>query len=343
MKKNNQQNTCELFVEGMHCAACELVIEKKLSKFPGVKKVDAILSQNKVKLNLDGNVDIETIREDMSKLIEPDGYKLSSEKQTLQVNWKEIQIAGIIAMIIIGAFLLIQKLGIINLVSADSITLPFVFFIGIVASLSTCMAVVGGLVLSISSSYAMNHKNRPLILFHISRLLGFFLLGGIIGLIGSAFILTPTISFILNLLLFFVMIILGLNLLETIPGIGKFQIKMPKIIGKNVLKLEEGGNSLTPILLGLVTFVLPCGFTQSMQVYSLTTGSFLEGALTMLVFALGTLPVLALISFASLKLSKTLQSGIFFKTSGFIVLFFAVFNFLGALAAVGIIEPVFNI
>ena len=98
-------------------------------------------------------------------------------------------------------------------------------------------------------------------------------------------------------------------------------------------------NSLTPILLGMSTFFLPCGFTQSMQVYALTTGDVLSGAMTMLVFSLGTLPVLALISFASVKLSKNLQSGLFFKTAGFIIIFFAIFNLLAALVAVGLINP----
>jgi sulfite exporter TauE/SafE len=59
----------------------------------------------------------------------------------------------------------------------------------------------------------------------------------------------------------------------------------------------------------------------------------------MLVFSLGTLPVLALISFASVKLSKNLQSGLFFKTAGFIIIFCAIFNLLAALVAVGLINP----
>jgi sulfite exporter TauE/SafE len=117
---------------------------------------------------------------------------------------------------------------------------------------------------------------------------------------------------------------------------------MPKFIGKSVLKIEDSTGILAPMLLGIATFVLPCGFTQSMQIYSLTTGNFLSGAMTMAVFALGTLPVLALISLASVKLSKTLQSGLFFKTAGFIVLFFSIFNFTAALVAIGLISPIFN-
>jgi sulfite exporter TauE/SafE/copper chaperone CopZ len=335
-----QSVKCEFYVEGMHCAACELVIEKKLSKVEGIKKVDAKLAKGKV--YIETNVALNAA--DLSRLIEEDGYKIVDEKEARgNINWKELGIAFLIASIVVIIFLLIQKSGIVNLVSADKITLPFVFFIGVIASLSSCMAVVGGLVLSLSSSYARGQKFKPLIAFHISRIVGFFFLGGLIGLLGSAFILTSATSFILNLALFIVMLILGINLLDIFPAARKFQIKMPKLLGKKAVGLENSSNPLAPILLGLATFVLPCGFTQSMQIYSLTTGTFIDGAITMFVFALGTFPILALISFASVKLSKTLQSGLFFKTSGLIVLFFALFNFTAALVAVGLISPIFNI
>jgi sulfite exporter TauE/SafE/copper chaperone CopZ len=341
MEASIQQDfNCQFYVEGMHCAACELLIEKKLSKIDGVKKVDAKLGEGKVFIEADR----ELTANELSQLVEGNGYKIVDKKQNSRsINYKELIIAFLITSIIVALFLWIQNLGIVNLVNADKITLPFVFFIGIVASLSSCMAVVGGLVLSLSSNYAKGHKFKPLITFHISRIIGFFFLGGLIGLLGSAFILTPTTSFILNLILFIVMLVMGINLLDIFPAAKKFQIKIPKFLSKQAMGLEGSDSPFAPILLGLTTFVLPCGFTQSMQIYSLTTGSFLNGAVTMFVFALGTLPILALISIASVRFSKTLQSGLFFKTAGLIVLFFALFNFTAALVAIGLIPPIFSI
>lgn len=331
----------EFFVEGMHCAACELLVEKKLSKITGIKKVDAKLNSSKV--YIESSLDLNAA--ELSKLVEKEGYKISENKEvTNKLNKKDLSIALAISFTIITFFIALQKLGIVNLVNANEITLPFVFMIGVVASLSSCMAVVGGLVLSISSNYAKEgNKVKPLVMFHLSRVISFFVLGGFIGLLGSAFILTSATTFVLNLFLFVVMILIGINLLDIFSFSKKLQITTPKFLGKSVFKLENINSVLVPSLLGVATFILPCGFTQSMQIYSLTTGSFIQGAITMLVFALGTLPVLALISFASVKLSKTLQSGIFFKTAGFIVIFFALFNFLSALVAVGLIQPIFNI
>lgn len=336
----NDKFNCEFYVVGMHCAACELLIERKFAKHPLVEKVDAVLAKGKVYLRLAEGTDPQSIRAELSALISADGYELVSDKADHNIAWAELGKAFGIAVLVFGLFLLVQKLGIIDLVNTDQINLPFIFMIGVVASISTCMAVVGGLVLSISGSYAREKQFKPLALFHISRIVSFFILGGVIGLLGSAFVLTQTTSFILNLFLFVVMLILGLNMLEIFPVLRKFQLKIPKMFGKKALALETTQNIFTPILLGAVTFILPCGFTQSMQLYSLTTGSFLNGAVTMFVFALGTFPVLALISFASVKLSQTLQSKLFYKTAGFIVLFFAVFNFLAALVAAGLIAPV---
>jgi sulfite exporter TauE/SafE/copper chaperone CopZ len=286
---------CEFNVEGMHCAACELVIEKKLSKVSGVRKVDAQLAKGKVFIETESDLNVE----ELSSLVEADGYRIVESnvlRNKTKINWRELGLAAVIASTVILLFLLIQKLGIVNLIDAEEVTLPFVFLIGVVASLSTCMAVVGGLVLSISSNYAKDgNRVKPLVLFHISRVVGFFVLGGLIVLLGSAFILTTTSTFILNLILFVVMLVMGINLLDIFPFVKRLQLKMPKTLGRNVLNAQDTTHRLTPILLGIATFVLPCGFTQSMQVYSLTTGSFIQGALTMFVYALGTLPVLALI------------------------------------------------
>ncbi|HEY4512732.1 MAG TPA: sulfite exporter TauE/SafE family protein, partial [Candidatus Paceibacterota bacterium] len=75
---------------------------------------------------------------------------------------------------------------------------------------------------------------------------------------------------------------------------------------------------------------------------TLSTGNFLEGGLTMLVFALGTLPVLALVSFSSFSIHNRKEASIFFKSAGLIVVMFALFNLINSLVVIGLIPPVFN-
>ena len=122
---------------------------------------------------------------------------------------------------------------------------------------------------------------------------------------------------------------------------GNLQAKL-NALRAAVLGANDGIISIAALLVGVATFFLPCGFTQSMQLYTLTTGSFLTGGLTMFAFALGTLPVLALISFSSFSIQKSSKAGVFFKTAGLIVIMFALFNLINSLVVIGVIPPVFN-
>jgi sulfite exporter TauE/SafE len=79
-----------------------------------------------------------------------------------------------------------------------------------------------------------------------------------------------------------------------------------------------------------------------MQISTLSTGGFFAGGLTMLAFALGTLPVLALISFSSFSIKNSSKSGIFFKSAGLIVIMFALFNLINSMVVIGLIPPIFN-
>jgi sulfite exporter TauE/SafE len=143
-----------------------------------------------------------------------------------------------------------------------------------------------------------------------------------IGALGSHFTLSATGTFVLSALTGVVMLLLGLNLLDIFLWTKKVQFGMPKRIGEFAYRLKDMNHRFTPFLLGAVTFFLPCGFTQSMQVYTLSSGSFLAGAMTMTAFALGTLPVLALLSFGPLGIRSSAHTGVFFKTVGLIVIAF---------------------
>jgi len=206
------------------------------------------------------------------------------------------------------------------------------------------MAVVGGLLLSMSATFAKEgDKVKPQLMFHSGRIVSFFILGGVIGAIGSAFTLSSTATFILSLVIGIVMLILGLNLLDVFPWAKRLQPSMPRFIAKYAHGVSKYNHTLTPLLVGVVTFFLPCGFTQSMQLYALSTGGFLTGGLTMLAFALGTLPVLALISFSSFSIRNSSKAGIFFKTAGLIVIQFALFNLINSLVVLGAIPPIFSL
>jgi len=328
----------------MHCKACVALIEGELREVPEVSRVKASLNDFSVEVAGEfGDKTAEHVARDLSEVLKPHGYSLMLEKQKHAVRWSDFTTAIPIAAAFVGLFILLQKLGIVNLITSGSVGYGTAFLIGLVASVSTCMAVVGGLVLSLSANFAKSgDKVRPQVFFHASRLVAFFVLGGVIGVLGSAFQLGATGTFVLGILVAVILLTLGINLLDVFPWMKKIQPTLPSFITRHVHGLKNINHTLTPALVGVATFFLPCGFTQSMQIYTLTTGSFWTGAMTMFVFALGTLPVLALLSFGPLGIHSKAKSGVFFKTAGLIVIFFGLFNLLNSLVAFGVISPLFS-
>ncbi len=337
--------TYTFHVHGMHCNSCVILTESKIAELPNIQKVKSSLKNHSIEVTGEfGNMSEAEIAEQLTAPVKEHGYTISVEKQVVEKSWSDFKVAVPIAVGFAVLFILLQKLGIIHLVGGGNVTYGTAFAVGIIASLSTCMAVVGGLVLSMSATFAKEgDKVKPQIMFHAGRIVSFFILGGVIGAIGSAFTLNTTGTFVLGLIIAIVMLILGINLLDVFPWAKRLQPSMPKFISKRAHKVSNLSHTLTPLLVGIATFFLPCGFTQSMQLYTLTTGSFLKGGLTMLSFALGTLPVLALISFSSFSIQKSSKSGIFFKSAGLIVIIFALFNLINPLVIIGLIPPVFNI
>jgi sulfite exporter TauE/SafE/copper chaperone CopZ len=334
----------QFYVCGMHCSACEMLTERGLKQHPKVVMVKSSLETTRVEIegDFEGMSEVEILRE-LSPLLEGKGYELSIEKPKKKVKWGDFMYAFPIAFAFIGVFLLLQKMGIVNLVNASDVSYGTAFMVGIIASLSTCMALVGGLVLSMSANFAKEGERvRPQLMFHVGRIVSFFVLGGVIAMIGSTFRLGITGTFVLGMVVGLVMLILGLNLLDIFNFTKKLQPSMPKFISNKVMSVGNFNNTVTPVLVGIATFFLPCGFTQAMQIYSLSTGNFMSGALTMLFFALGTLPVLALISFSSFSIQDSKKSGIFFKSAGLVVIMFALFNIINSLVAAGYIAPIFN-
>ena len=80
-----------------------------------------------------------------------------------------------------------------------------------------------------------------------------------------------------------------------------------------------------------------------MQIAAVGSGSFISGMLIMFAFALGTLPMLALLSFGSASFAHGRHAPLFFKSAGVVVVGLGIFALLAGLAGLGVIYPLFNI
>lgn len=288
----------------MTCSSCEVLIERGLKKVPGVEKVMVNRAQERAEIECADNVELVQLQD----AVKDKGYQLSLEESVskpsfLTKNNSHLVEIGAIFLLLVGLFLLFKQLNLIpdNIGITDNMSYSFIFIIGLVAAMSTCLAVAGGLLLAVAGKYNEKYPNltgwqkfKPHISFNIGRIVSYTLLGGLVGLLGSTLAITPKITGTITIAASVLMIIVGIQLLQIFPGLNRIQIKMPKFIAHRLYDASATApNTKSSFLFGASTFFLPCGFTQALQLYVLGTGSFVVGALTMLAFSLGTLPSLA--------------------------------------------------
>ncbi|MFA5301049.1 MAG: sulfite exporter TauE/SafE family protein, partial [Lutibacter sp.] len=259
-------------------------------------------------------------------------------------------VAFIFAIFIIIGFLLLQKMGIADLLSISSKSSLITFFgFGILAGISSCAALVGGIVLSMSKQWnslyaekaSASKKLQPHIMFNVGRFISYIILGGVLGMVGSKLQISPQFTAFLIIAISFLMIALGLQMLG-VKAFRKFQISAPKSFTRSIANENNFQGKYMPFIMGALTFFLPCGFTITAQSIALLSGNAFMGSAIMGAFALGTVPTLLFIGLSSVKFSsKPHLAERFSKVAGFLVLFFALFNMNAQINVLGF--SVFNL
>jgi sulfite exporter TauE/SafE/copper chaperone CopZ len=333
--------TYTFHVSGTHCASCKIFIEDALNEQIGINNTSVSLKDETVSLVTTLDETQHKLAEILTERIKHNGYSLSIDKKEKEKNgqrviWQALPI-GLGFLIL---FFLLQKSGILNVGLGGQVTPVTSFIIGLIASVSSCLAIVGGFVLSLSVKISQDNVSdtKTFVLFHVGRVFSFALMGGVLGAIGGAISINFTLTAILGLMASLVMLFLGLNLVGVFE---KYKISIPGGIFKFFKGIEH--KTFAPLSLGFATFFLPCGFTQSMQISALSSGSFMSGLLIMFSFALGTLPMLAVLSFGSASFAHGRHAPLFFKSAGVVVIGLGLFALLSGLAGLGIIKPIFSV
>lgn len=331
------------YVKGMHCASCEILLEKRLLEFPNIKFVDAS--------NKNGAIIIKYIKEkpgikELNKIFKENNYIFYNnfKKEDSKKDGSILNIISI-SFVVIVLFFLFQRLGIVDLVNVtSSSSLISFFFLGIVAGLSSCMALVGGLILSLSKQwseiYSKNNsfieKVQPHLMFNFGRLISYAFFGAILGVVGSKLQFSLSFTSFLVIGVSILMIVLSLQMLG-VKYFQRIQFTLPRFFTRYIANENNFKGRYMPFLLGFFTFFLPCGFTITVQGLALISGNFIQGALIMFIFALGTAPTLLLIGISSIKISEIPQFfSKFLKIAGILVLFFALYNINSQFAILGI-------
>lgn len=326
-----------IYIQGMHCVSCEKLLDDEFSKIKGVRNVKVDRHKNIATIDCSEEFDFSEVEKVAKKF----GYTVSENElaKKSRRNWID-------AIFITIALLFIYKIlgdsGILGKINPDisKITLGVALLVGLVASLSSCLAVVGSVVIAFSETFESEGKGifqktiRPNLIFHVGRLGTFFILGGVLGLIGQEITLSNNFIAIFTVVIAIVLFWLGLNIIGVVPSIANV-IKIPGFGGNKIKALRGSKHKNIPLLLGALTFFLPCGFTQSMQIFALASGSFLTGALGLFLFALGTTPVLLALG-VGVSWTKSKHLAAFQKVAGILIIFFAIYTLGSGLALGGI-------
>lgn len=269
-------------IEGIHCNHCIDLITNELLKNKNIKEV-------KIKNNIAhikyGN---KLTNKEIIKIITNIDYITKDEY--ISDNLKDIdnkirlkEFIIIILLVLIIWFLLNKLFGfnIFNVIpNIDSnITLGMLFVTGLLTSIH-CISMCGAInLMAIIDSNNKNYK-RP-IFYNLGRVISYTIIGGIVGLIGSIFTLNNIANGIIIIIASLLMLFMALNML----GVISFRIPLTS-------RLKIKSKSRNSFIIGLLNGLMPCGPLQAMQIFALSTGSFIKGALAMFLFSLGTVPLM---------------------------------------------------
>lgn len=327
------ENKTIIPIKGMHCRSCELLVESKLKKLNGITSVTVSFKNGTAKIFHKNNLNMNSV----NQAIESCGYSIGNKSKLPWVtsNIKTYHHIIFSVAIILAILILWRTLGLSTNFSFGSPSNLFVvLLIGLTAGISTCMALVGGLILGVTARYAEKHPNntplqkfRPHLFFNLGRVISYILFGGLVGLVGSALQFNGITLGIMTIMVGLVMLTLGMQLTELFPRLSNISLTLPsglsKLLGINKRQAEYSHKS--SVILGALTFFLPCGFTQAMQLYAMSAGSMAKGALIMGIFAIGTAPGLLGVGGLS-SIVKGKGTSFFFKFVGVAVIVLALVN-----------------
>ena len=336
-------------VAGMTCAACEKRVGKALRSVRGVQAVTVSRRAGIATLT----VSRPPSHAALAAALDRAGYSLGPAPVLTRDRtvWRTVIVTAV-AVAFIAATALALGVGDLPALLADPARggIALVLVLGLTAGVSTCMALVGGLVLAVSASHAaalagsgrptpgLAVRMRPHLAFNGGRILGFGLLGSLLGVIGASVSLPTRLMGALVLAVAIVMALLGLRLTEVSPRLGAWTVTLPGGVAR-ALGVQDAADSsyshLRAALLGAATFFLPCGFTQAVQLYALSAASPLTSGLIMAVFAVGTTPGLLALA-AVPEVATGARRTTVLRVVGVVVVAFALLNAAGGLALLGV-------
>ena len=269
-------------IDGITCDNCRNKIKKELLRIKEIKNVE--ITKDIAKITSSQKIDEVNIINVINSLdyFTKKDY-ISENVKDIDSNIKLKEFIFILVLILLLIFLIRKIFGynIFNIIPTigNNITYGMLFITGLLTSIH-CISMCGAinLMATVTKENKVNLK-KP-IFYNLGRLISYTFLGGIVGLIGSVISVNEKINGLIIIFASIIMFLMSLNMLNVI------KFRLPKLKLKNRIKTNNS------FIVGLLNGFMPCGPLQAMQVYALSTGSFIKGMLSMFLFCLGTIPLM---------------------------------------------------
>ncbi len=291
-----------LAIRGMTCANCGSVIEKALKGMEGILSAEASFERASADIVYDERkVGLTEIIARIDSL----GYTAVAGKKALDpsLGRRALLLAAIPAL-----YALLQSSQVLNVLAPGRLAdagmgYGMLFVIGLMTSLH-CVAMCGGINLSqclpgrVPDSEGSGGLKTflPALACSAGRVLtytaaGFFL--GLAGLLlggGAQSGPSALLQGMLKMTAGVLMALMGVSMLGLVPWLRRCSFRTPRLLARKsaLWRIRAAG----PFLAGILNGFMPCGPLQSMWLVALATGDPLAGALSMLSFGLGTVPLM---------------------------------------------------
>lgn len=341
--------TKQFRAKGMHCHSCEKAIERSISSIAGIKKIHADYATETGEVSFDSE---KTDIHEIFKAIGKRGYECSlagpdsnnnnnnwdnnskqrdnNKQDTKHTNLHSNQyynldarllgiIFGIVGILVISYFAFRMSDNIALPQISQNMGYGLLFLVGLLTGFH-CVSMCGGFVVSYTAKHAQEgtkaHKSH--LMYAAGKTISYTVIGAVFGLFGSIIAFTPAMRGISGIIAGVFLVFFGLRMLNIFSVLRKIQFRTPAPISRFVDKEQK--NNSSPLLIGLLNgLMIACGPLQAIYIMAAGTGSMLEGAKLLFVFALGTLPVMLGFGFLTSVISAKATHKIL-KASGIIVI-----------------------
>jgi len=313
-----------LNLTGMHCPSCDIMIKNTLENYDTSLSVEPNFKNNSVKIYYSGNT---PSPQDINNAICEYGYCVKNIP-TPRENYPNLLYFISLLIIFFGIYFITTEFTSINLTKDLQVTnFSTAFIIGIIASLSTCMATSGAILLTlVRKQISLNfwQRSKNVVLFLFGRVGSYAFFGFLSGYVGRGLI-GANLSNYLQITISVLLLYFGLQIAGVLPKKLLTPMRTQNKVFNFFDKFYSKYGSIGTFFLGFATYFLACGFTWSVQSIALELGNPLQSMLLMTGFALGTIPMLALVGFGSNKISSKFNQ-VINLISGALVVFFALYQ-----------------